>query len=79
MTSGLIVEDIGDHLSIFTLCKILNIATSEQPIYTYRRKLNDETKSNLCEALDITTWESVLDECDIDTAYNKFTSLFTKK
>ena len=34
-------------------------------MYAYRRK-SDDIKANLCEALDITTWESVLDECDVD-------------
>ena len=46
---------------------------------TYRRKLNDDTKASLCEALDNTTWKGVLNECDVDTAYNNFMNLFTKQ
>ena len=49
MTSGLIIEDINDHLPIFTLCKLINTAKPKQPMYTYRRILNDITKANLCE------------------------------
>ena len=76
MTSGLSIEDISDNLPIFTLCKLINIAKSKQPMYTNRIKLNDNTKANL---LEITTWESVLNEYDVDIAYNNFVSLFTKQ
>ena len=48
-------------------------------MYTYRRKLKYNTKANLCEALDITIWKNVLNEYDVDTAYNNFMDLFTKQ
>ena len=36
------------------MSKLINTVKSKQPLY-----INDNTKANLCEALDITTWESV--------------------
>lgn len=51
MNSGLILEDISDYISIFTLCKLRSIAKLKQFNYISRKKLNNGTRANLCEAL----------------------------
>ena len=56
--TGFIIEDISDHFLIFTLCKLINIVKSKQPMYNYKGRLYN--KDNLCVALYITTWENVV-------------------
>ena len=52
--SGLIVDDMSDHLPIFTICDMNNLPNRKQIKYTYKRKLNVQSLDLLYDELENT-------------------------
>ena len=76
LNSGLIIDDISDHLPNFTLYDLNNLPISEQPQFGYSRKCNDTIKQHLIEKLNNIDWNCVLKNKTVDTAIDIFKCLY---
>lgn len=76
LESGLLINDITDHLPIFVLheCKHYNLDTSK--INIQRRLRTDYTLNKLKNDLLAQDWKHVYEEGDVDLAYSLFLNTF---
>ncbi len=63
--SGLLINDITDHLPIFALCNYELENKKSEPV-KYVRNLNNEHVSLLIESLSQYIWNNVLQSDDVD-------------
>ena len=69
--SGLLINDITDHLPIFALCNYELENKKSEPVQ-YVRNLNNEHVYLLIESLSQEMWNNVLQSGDVDVAYINF-------
>ena len=77
--SGLMVDDVSDHLSVFTICDINNLPNRKQTKYTYKRKLDVQSLDLLNNELENIGWNSVTKCKTVEAAYDNFIKLFGMK
>ena len=72
--SGILVNDLSDHLPIFTIREDNLVISNDVPMVLYINVRN-KSKKNMkifCEKLVTESWQSVYDAVNVDTAYNNF-------
>ena len=72
--SGLLVNDITDHLPIFAFCDYPNPKRQEKKLYTKKRVINQNTIDLLADKLSEVDRDNVLNLSEVDLAYNAFVS-----
>ena len=75
--SGLLMNDITDHLPIFALCNY-EIENKKSDPVKYVRNLENENVSLLIESLSQELWNNVLQSDDVNVAYINFIETFSK-
>ena len=75
--SGLLMNDITDHLPIFALCNY-EIENKKSDPVKYVRNLKNENVSLLIESLSQEMWNNVLQSDDVNVAYINFIETFSK-
>ena len=75
--SGLLINDITDHLPIFALCNYEIENKKDDPV-KYVRNLKNENVSLLIESLSQELWNNVLQSDDVNVAYINFIETFSK-
>ena len=75
--SGLLMNDITDHLPIFALCNY-EIENKKSDPVKYVRNLKNENVSLLIESLSQELWNNVLQSDDVNVAYMNFIEKFSK-
>ena len=75
--SGLLMNDITDHLPIFALCNY-EIENKKSDPVKYVRNLKNENVSLLIESLSQELWNNVLQSDDVNVAYINFIETFSK-
>ena len=68
LTSGIILNNISDHLPVFLFSEKYKSMKTEPLIFEHR-KFNNNTYQQICEALSKTDWSS-LNSSDAETCYN---------
>ena len=77
-TSGLLINDISDHLPVFTLINDKEIERKRENQIKYVRCLDEACIKAFRDALEGQNWESVLKENDVHIAYELFFDIFTR-
>ena len=75
--SGLLMNDITDHLPIFALCNY-EIENKKSDPVKYVRNLKNENVSLLIESLSQEMWNNVLQSDDVNVTYINFIETFSK-
>jgi len=75
LISGIMYNDISDHLPIFALCEY-NISRYNVKEFQFIRKVNEDTMASLSNELILQTWENVLKTDDVNQAYDSFLHIF---
>ena len=75
LTSGIMFNDISDHLPIFALCEY-NISKYNEKEFQFIRKMNEDTMESFSNELNQQTWENVLKTDDGNQAYDSFLHIF---
>ena len=75
--SGLLINDITDHLPIFALCNYEIKNKKDDPV-KYVRNLKNENVSLLIESLSQELWNNVLQSDDVKVAYINCIETFSK-
>ena len=76
ITSGILFNDISDHLPIFALCEFIVTGRIVNG-FQYVRTVNEDTFASLSNALGQQSWENVLNTNDANQAYDTFLNTFT--
>lgn len=74
--SGLIINDISDHLPVFCICSY-DIVCIKEPKYIYIRRKDEKAIENFKCRLSTETWNDVYSPDDVNTSYDNFISKFT--
>ena len=75
LTSGIMFNDISDHLPMFALCEY-NISRYNVKEFQFIRKMNEDTMASFPNELSQQTWESVLKTDGVNQAYDSFLHIF---
>ena len=75
--SGLIINDISDHLPIFQITEYIHNKCSNVT-YNNRRIVNQHNINVLMNELNETNWNKILNSEDVNVMYNTFTEKLTK-
>ena len=80
ITSGLLINDISDHLPIFCVCSYSDMDINRIPDKKYRfiRKFNEGCIKSFNNDLSLVNWETALNETDADIGYTNFIDIFTR-
>ena len=78
ITSGLLINDISDHLPVFAKCKYSCKNRQFNKILKLVRKLDKDSIESLKNELSLMDWENIMNETDVDTSYDMFLDVFTK-
>ena len=72
--SGILVNDISDHLPIFTIREENLVMRKDMSMVSYIRVRNNGKKNmkTFCEQLPMESWHSVYNSVDVNIAYNNF-------
>ena len=73
--NGLLMNDITDHLPIFTF-SLHEVKRSESKTFIYRRKNDDQSIKMLINKLRQENWNSVVNVDDVNIAYDNFLKFF---
>ena len=76
ISSGLIINDISDHLPIFAICKYKDVQRTQSPKFRLIRKTSDSCIAALKDGLLTSNWDNVTNEEDVNMAYNHFIERF---
>ena len=76
LTSGILFNDISDHLPIFALCEF-NVTRRIANGFQYIRTENEDTFASLSSELGQQFWENVVNTNDANQAYDTFLNTFT--
>ena len=68
--TGLLVNDITDHLPIFAFCDYPNLKRQEKKLYPKKRVINKNTIDLLADKLSEVDLDNVLNLSEADLAYN---------
>ena len=79
INSGIIVNDISDHLPVFTICNYGLTRENNNKCKIKRRIFNEDTIKNLNEDLSSTDWQAVYRGEDVNTSYNDFMRVLNEK
>ncbi|XP_013856520.1 uncharacterized protein LOC106512449, partial [Austrofundulus limnaeus] len=74
--SGLLVHDISDHLPVFAVCDICHMKAKTKNNPIHKRLRTEKSINAFKDELSQQTWESVLEENDMDKAYDNFLNIF---
>lgn len=74
--SGLLINDISDHLPVFTVYDSNYTKNKQNNNLTYRRVRTEESMEALKNDLIAQNWEIVYKEKDTDKAYDEFVRIF---
>ena len=74
--SGLIINDISDHLPIYVVTEYIHQETRHKT-YIKKRLVNKERKRAFIKDLEKCNWDEIVTEEDVNITYNKFINLFT--
>ena len=72
--SGILVNDLSDHLPIFTIREENLVISNDVPMVSYI-KVKNKSKKNMkifCEELVMESWQSVYNAVNVNTAYDNF-------
>ena len=72
--SGILVNDLSDHLPIFTIKEENLVISNDVPMVSYI-KVKNKSKKNMkifCEELVMESWQSVYNAVNVNTAYDNF-------
>ena len=72
--SGILVNDLSDHLPIFTIREDNLVISNDVPMVSYI-KVRNKSKKNMkifCEELVMESWQSVYNAVNVYTAHNNF-------
>ena len=78
MSSFVLTTQISDHLPILNVFRIDKVNKPKLPDFFEKRELNDENFDSLNYALYHTDWNNVLNQNDVNLAYNNFQKTFLK-
>ena len=72
--SGILVDDISDHLPLFTVREENLVLSKDVPMVSYMKVRNKSQKNMkiLCATLVMGSWHSVYNAVDVNTAYINF-------
>ena len=76
LTSGILFNDISDHLPIFALCEF-NVTRRIVNGFQYIRTVNEDTFASLSSELGQQSWENVVNTNDANQVYDTFLNTFT--
>ena len=77
ITSGLLINDIGDHLPVFATCRYSGINRHVIIRSKLVRKIDKDSTESFKGDLLLVNWDSVMDETDVDKSHDKFIDIFT--
>lgn len=76
--SGLLFNDISDHLPVFMVHEANNLKNKNRNSFTYKRVITEQSKLAFKNDLAAQTWENVIIEQDVNRAYNSFVETFIR-
>ena len=79
ITSGILINDITDHLPVFAMCTYPNPNRQIKKLYIKKRIVNYSNVTTLIGNLTNICWDNVLDAVEVDTAYAEFLSIFSEQ
>lgn len=71
MISGIVINDISDHMPVYTLCGLRGQKTDCNKL-TYERMINPKSVKALLDELTNQSWQSVYSTNDVNEAYENF-------
>ena len=71
VSSGLLINDISDHLPIFAICKYKDVQWTQSPKFRLIRKTSDSCIAALKDDLLSSNWDNVTNECGLQSIYRK--------
>ena len=73
-SSGLIINDLSDHLPIFQICDYTDDVHSSRNQYKTKetRLINDQTLQHFSNALSSASWDDIVNDHDVHHSYHKF-------
>ena len=76
--SGLIINDMSDHLPIFQICDYTDDVHSGRNQYKTKetRLINDQTIQHFSNALSAASWDDIVNDHDVHHSYRKFINVF---
>ena len=79
-SSGLIINDLSDHLPIFQICDYTDGVHSCRNQYKTKetRLINDETLQHFSNALSSASWDDIVNDNDVNHNYRKFVNIFSE-
>ena len=77
INSGILCEDISDHLPVITCIGKRKTKFKNAPLTLKKRDITENSISNIANALKIRDW-NYLEHLDINEAYSKFSAEFNK-
>ena len=80
ITNGLLIEDLSDHLPIFSLISYaINSSFSDKTKVKYTRKMTENNLNAFIRSLRDQDWNDVLLHTNIEQSYSKFVDCFLDK
>ena len=77
LNSGLLINDLSDHLPVFTVCDYVRVVRRSTKYYKYVRQVNDKAISTFNEELSQQDWNHIIGIKDVNVAYDNFIHIFT--
>ena len=76
-SSGLIINDLSDHLPVFQICDYTDGVHSCRNQYKTKetRLINDETLQHFSNALSSASWDDIVNDNDVNHSYRKFVNI----
>ena len=79
ITSGLLINDISNHLPVFAKCRHSCINRQFNKRRQLVRKLDKDSIESLKNDLSFMDWENIMNEMDVDKSYDMFLDVFTER
>ena len=76
--SGILINDISDHLPIFSMIRNKSVNTTKDTKYKIVRNNSETNIIAFKRALDDQNWDCVENESDVNIAYDNFSEIFGK-
>ena len=73
--NGILINDISDHLPVFSITEIQNCNRTLPKPNLYKRKIDSESLQQLNNQLSMQDWSSILESSDVDFAYDNFINI----
>ena len=75
LKTGILVNDVSDHLSVFTIVNYDNVLYSKPKCY--RRVINDDNVTNFLNLLQSFNWNDVYENTNVDDRFDVFMNKIT--